>query len=191
MLRGNIWRTEGNAPVEKQAQLCPHGVRPRFHDHKAAFGDGFQFVRRHEGPLHHLQALAGIILTPANRAGQYRAAAQRLGELLRRLAVGGEATEDGILAVIGQYLCPLSPIVFLQLRQRLDDRYHRQPTGAPCAEQRQDVKGGHGPQLIAEEHNTTRQPPAVFIRHGEQLPCQRLDHQACHEIFSLILLRQN
>ena len=77
MLRGDIWRTEGNAPVEKQAQLCLHRMRPRFHDHEAAFGDGFQFVRRHEGSLHHLQALAGIILTPANRAGQYRAAAQR------------------------------------------------------------------------------------------------------------------
>ena len=95
MLRNNIWRTEGNAPVQKQAQLCPHGVRPRFHDHKAAFGDGFQFVRRQEGSLHHLQALAGIVLTSADRAGQYRAAAQRLGELLRRLAVGGEAAEDG------------------------------------------------------------------------------------------------
>ena len=142
-------------------------MRPRFHDHKAAFGDGFQFVRRHEGPLHHLQALAGIILTPANRAGQYRAAAQRLGELLRRLAVGGEAAEDGILTVIGQYLRSLSPIVFLQLRQCLDDRYHRQPTGAPCAEQRQNVEGGHSAQFVAEEHNTARQPPAVFIRHGE------------------------
>ena len=109
MLRGNIWRTEGNAPVQKQAQLCLHRMRPRFHDHKAALGDGFQFVRRHEGPLHHLQALAWIILASADRAGQYRAAAQCLGELLRRLAVGGEAAEDGILAVIGQYLCPLSP----------------------------------------------------------------------------------
>ena len=107
------------------------------------------------------------------------------------MAVGREAAEDGILAVIGQYLCPFSPIVFLQLRQRLDDRHHSQPTGAACTEQRQDVEGGHGPQLVAEEHNTTRQPSAVFIRHGEQLPCQRLDHQACHEIFGLILLRQD
>ena len=95
MFRGCIWLTKGNAPVEKQAQFCLHGMRPRFHDHKAALGDGFQFVRHHEGPLHHLQTLAGIVLTSADRAGQYRAAAQRLGELLRRLAVGSEAAENG------------------------------------------------------------------------------------------------
>ena len=95
MLRGNVRRTEGNAPIQKQAQFCLHGMRPRFHDHKAALGDGFQFVRRHEWPLHHLQTLAGTVLTSADRAGQYRTAAQCLGELLRRLAVGGEAAEDG------------------------------------------------------------------------------------------------
>ena len=166
-------------------------MRPRFHDHKAALGDGFQFVRRHEGPLHHLQALAGIVLTSADRAGQYRAAAQRLGELLRRLAVGGEAAEDGILAVIGQYLCPLSPIVFLQLRQRLDDRYQCDTSGTSCTEQCLHIKGRHSSELITIEHHAAGQTPTVFIRHGEQLPCQRLDHQACHEVLGLILLRQN
>ena len=101
MLRGDVRLTEGNTPIQKQAQLCLHGMRPRLHDHEAAFGDGFQFVRCHQGSLHHLQALTGIIFASADRAGQYRAAAQRLGELLRRLTVGSEAAEDGILAVIG------------------------------------------------------------------------------------------
>ena len=123
-----------------------------------------------------MQGLGVAVLTLSHRAGQNRAAAQISGQHLCRLAVRGKTAEYGVLTVIGEDFRTLFSVVFLQLRQCLNDRHHGQPTGAPCTEQRQDVEGGHGPQLVAEEHNTLRQSPAVFIRHGEQLPCQRLDH---------------
>ena len=33
--------------------------------------------------------------------------------------------------------------------------------------------------------------PTVLVRHGEQLPCQRLYHQPCHEVLGGVLLRQD
>ena len=166
-------------------------MRPRFHHHKAALGNGFQFVRRHQRTLHHLQALAGIVLSAADRAGQYSAAAQRFGELLRRLAVGCKAAEDGILTVVSQYFCAFSAVILLQLRQRLDDGYQCDTTGATRAEQRLHVKGGHSSELITIEHHAAGQTPAVLVRHGEQLPRQRLYHQARHEVLGGVLLRQD
>ena len=100
MFRGGIWLTEGNAPIKEQLQLCLHGVCSRFHYHEVAFRKRLQLVRRHQGPFYHLQALAGIVFSFADRAAQYRAVAQRFRELLRRLTVGREATEDRVLAII-------------------------------------------------------------------------------------------
>ena len=71
-----------------------------FHDNKAALGNGFQLVGRQQGALHHLQALAGIVLAPAHRAGEDGAAAQGFGQHFGGLAVGCKAAEDGVLAVV-------------------------------------------------------------------------------------------
>ena len=166
-------------------------MRPRFHHHKAALGNGFQLVRRHQWTLYHLQALAGIVLPLTDRAAEHRAAAQRFGELLRRLTVGRKAAEDGILTVVSQYFCAFSAVILLQLRQRLDDGYQCDTTGATRAEQCLHIKGGHSSELITIEHHAAGQMPTVLVRHGEQLPCQRLYHQPCHEVLGGVLLRQD
>ena len=163
MFRCGIGRIEGNAPIEKQLQLCLHGVCSGFHHHKAALGNGFQLVRRHQRTFHHLQALAGIVLPLTDRAAEYRAAAQRFGELFRRLTVGRKAAEDGILTVVSQYFCAFSAVILLQLRQRLDDGYQCDTTGATRAEQRLHVKGGHSSELITEENNAVGQAPLSFF----------------------------
>ena len=87
-----------------------------FHDNEAALGNGFQLVGRQQGTLHHLEALAGIVLAPAHRAGEDGAAAQGFGQYLRSLAVGGEAAEDGVLAVVLNDLAALFSVVFFELR---------------------------------------------------------------------------
>ena len=46
-------------------------------------------------------------------------------------------------------------------------------------------------ELITIEHHAAGQMPTVLVRHGEQLPCQRLYHQPCHEVLGGVLLRQD
>ena len=41
--------------------------------------------------------------------------------------------------------------------------------GAACGEQRQDIKGRHGAELITEEHHTIGQSPFILVCHSEQL----------------------
>ena len=191
MFRRGIDRIEGNAPIKEQPQLRLHGMCTGFHHHKATLGNGFQLIRRHQWTLYHLQALAEIVLPLTDRAAEYRAAAEGFGKLLCRLAVGGKAAEDSVLTVVGEDLRALFSIVLLQLRQCLYDGHHGQPTGTACAEQWQDIEGGHGAQLITVKHHAAGQTPTVFVRHGEQLPRQRLYHQPCHEVFGGVLLRQD
>ena len=50
-----------------------------------------------------------------NGTGEDGAAAQIPGQGFRRLAVGSEAAEDGVLAVVSQDLAALLAVVFLQL----------------------------------------------------------------------------
>ena len=92
-----------------------------FHDDKLPLRDGLQLVRGHEGAFNHLEALAGVVLSPGDGATQDSAVAQCFGQYLGGLAVGGEAAEDGVLAVIRQDLRPLLAVVLLQLGQALDD----------------------------------------------------------------------
>ena len=70
-------------------------------------------------------------------------------------------------------------------------RYPSQATGTSCTEQRQDVEGGHSAQLVTVEHHTAGQTATIFIRHGKQLPRQRLYHQARHEVLGGVLFRQD
>ena len=88
-------------------------MRAGFHYHEAALGHGFQLVRGHKGALHHLQGLGVAVLALSHRARQNRAAAQISGQHLRRLTVGSEATDDGVLTVIGKDFRTLFSIVFL------------------------------------------------------------------------------
>ena len=97
-LRHSIQFPKGNAPLEKQPQLGAHGMGTGLHHNEAALGDGFQLVRGEKGTLHHLQALAWIVLATAHGAGQDGAAAQGFGQHFSGLAVGGKATENGVLS---------------------------------------------------------------------------------------------
>ena len=97
-LRHSIRLPKGNAPLEKQPQLGPHGMGAGFHNNEAALGDGFQLVRSEQGTLHHLEGLTGVVLATAHGAGQDGAAAQGFGQHLGGLAVGGKATENGVLS---------------------------------------------------------------------------------------------
>ena len=105
-----------------------------FHDDEVPLGDGLEFIRGHEGALYHLEALAGIVLPPGDGTAHHGAAAQGLGQHLGGLAVGCEAAEDGVLAVIRQNLCPFLAVVLLQLGQALDDGHQGQPPGAAGGE---------------------------------------------------------
>ena len=161
------------------------------HDHKFSLGDGLEFVRRHEWPLHHLQGLVIAVLALADGTREDSPAPQRRGKRLRRFALGGETTEDGILAVIANDFGSLFPVVLFKLRQRLDDRHQRQSAGAPCAEQGQDIKGRHSPQFVTVEDDTVLESAAVFIRHGKELTGEVLDHQSGNEVLGGIFFRQD
>ncbi|MPM27661.1 hypothetical protein SDC9_74174 [bioreactor metagenome] len=95
--------SETDAPFKEQPQLCPHGMGAGFHHDKAALWNGFQFVRCHERALHHLQGLAGVILTTTHAAAHDRAAAQCFTQHFGGLAVGGKAAKDGVLAIVHDY----------------------------------------------------------------------------------------
>ena len=90
-------RIKGDAPIQKEAQFGAHGMRSRFHHHKLSLGDGFQFIRRHERTLHHLQGLAAL-LALADGAGEHRAAAKGGGEGIGGFALGRKTAEDGVLS---------------------------------------------------------------------------------------------
>ena len=68
-----------------------------FHHDKIAFGDGLQFIGRHQCSFHHLEGLAGIVFAFADAAAHHGAGTQRLGQHLSGLGVGSEAAEDGVL----------------------------------------------------------------------------------------------
>ncbi len=85
----------------------------------------------------------------------------------------------------------LLTIVLFQLSKTLDDRHQCQAAGPSCGEQRQDVKGRHGTQLIAEKYCPVGQLTTVFICHREQLTGQILDHQTGYEILGCIFFRKD
>lgn len=99
-----IWRLvrvpEGDAPIQEQPQPCPHGVGAGFHHNKFTLGDGLQLVRRHKGPLHHLEGLTVLSFAPADGTGLDRIASQGSGQHIGGLAVGSEAAKDGGLAIV-------------------------------------------------------------------------------------------
>lgn len=97
LLRNLVGLPEGDPPLQEQPQAGLHGVGARFHDDEVPLGDGLELIRGHERPLNHLQALAGVVLSPGDGATHDGAAAQGLGQHLGGLAVGGEAAENRIL----------------------------------------------------------------------------------------------
>ena len=99
-LRHNVRLPKGDAPVQEKLEPGSHGMGTGLHDNEAALGNGLQFVGGQQGSFHHLQALAGIVLATAHRAGEDGAATQSFGQDFCGLAVRSKAAEDGILAVI-------------------------------------------------------------------------------------------
>ena len=89
-----------------------------------AFGQRFKFIRGHERPAHHLQALAGIVLSPADGTGQHRPVAQRLGENVGAFRIRCKTAEQDILAVVNDNAGSFFAIVLLKLGEALDDGYH-------------------------------------------------------------------
>ena len=117
--------TETDSPITKQPQFSPHGMGTGFHDHKITFGNRFQFIRRHQRTLNHLQGLAGIILAPADGAAHDGSGTHCLAQHFGGLAVGSETTKDGILAVIYDDFRTLLAIIFFKLTEGLDNWHHR------------------------------------------------------------------
>lgn len=97
-LRHSVRLPKGDAPVQEKLESGSHRVSTGLHDNEAAFGNGFQLVWGQQCSLHHLQALAGIVLATAHRAGEDGAAAQSFGQHFSSLTVGSKAAEDGILS---------------------------------------------------------------------------------------------
>ena len=101
---GPLWhlvgRPKGDSPLQEQPQAGLHGVGARFHNDEVPLGYGLELVRGHERPLNHLEALAGVVLPPGDGAAHDGAAAQGLGQHLGGLAVGGDASENGVLAIV-------------------------------------------------------------------------------------------
>jgi hypothetical protein len=100
----SIGSPESDAPIKEQPQAGFHGMGAGFHHNKAPFGNGLEFIRRHEGALHHLQRLTGVIFPSADTTAHDGTATQRLGEYLGCLTVWSEAAEDGVLTVAGSVI---------------------------------------------------------------------------------------
>ena len=148
-----------DAPFQEQPQARPRRVQIGFHDDELTFRQRFQLVRAHERPLGHLHTLTGF-LPSADRARENGAVAESFGQHLRSLAVRRKAAEDRVLAVILNDLAAFFAVILFKLRQALDDRHQRQTAGAAGGEERENVKGGHRTQLVAEQHD------AVFELRG-------------------------
>ena len=104
----------------------------RLLDNKISLGNRLQLIWRQQRTLHHLQALAGIVISPAHRSGQDSTVSECLGQHLRRLTVWCEATEDGVLAVVLNYFASFFSVVLFKLCQGLNDRHQRQAAGTAC-----------------------------------------------------------
>ena len=91
---------EGNAPFQKETESSLHWMTASFHHNKVPLGNRFQLVWCHQGTLHHLQRLAGIILALAHRAGLHRAGAEVFGQHFGSLAARRKTAEDRILTII-------------------------------------------------------------------------------------------
>ena len=190
-VRDSVRLSKGDAPLKKELQFHLHGVRPGFHHDELALGHGFQLVRRHERALYHLKGLAAF-LPLAYVTSLCSPAAQGLAHHLRRLAVGGEAAEDGVLGVVDDNFSALFAVILFQLPNALDDGDNGEPPGAAGREhhlRRLDL--WQRPILITVEHGPVGQFPAVLVRHGEDLPVQLLDDEAHHEEFIGIFLRHH
>lgn len=61
LLRDLIGLTEGDAPFKEQLEDGAHGIGSGFCDDEVSLFHAFQFIRRHERTLNHLQGLAGIV----------------------------------------------------------------------------------------------------------------------------------
>ena len=92
-LRNNIRLLEGDTPFQKKPQAGTHGMLSRLLDNKIPLGNRLQLIWRQQWTLHHLQTLAGVVLPTAHRSRQNGAVSERLGQHLRRLAVGCEAAK--------------------------------------------------------------------------------------------------
>ena len=88
-------------------------MRAGFHDNKFSLRETFQFIRREQCALCHLQALAVAVFAAAYGTGKDCSAAEGFRERLRRLAVWREAAEDRILAIIGYDLRALLAVILL------------------------------------------------------------------------------
>ena len=88
----------------------------RLLDNKISLGNGLQLIWRQQRTLHHLQALAWIVLSPAHRSRQNSTVSECLGQHLRRLTIWCEATEDGVLAVVLNNFASFFSVVLFKLR---------------------------------------------------------------------------
>ena len=166
-------------------------MRAGFHDNELSLRETFQLIRREQSALRHLQTLAVAVLSLTDGAGKDSPVAEGFGQRLRCLTVRRKAAKDGILTVIGYDLRALFSVILFELRETLDDRHERQLTASACRKQRQNIKGRHRTKFIAVKYHALFQLSFVRVRNGEQLSRQVLDHEARHEVFRRIFLRDD
>lgn len=70
------------------------------HDDEFPLRESFQLIRRHQCLPRHLEGLTWIVFALVNVTCLDGTAAQGIGQHLRRLAPGGEATEYDVLGVV-------------------------------------------------------------------------------------------
>lgn len=152
VLRKRIGLPKGDAPLEKLLELGHHRVHPGLHSDEGALGHGFQLIGGHEPAAHHLHTAGVAVLAPAHRAGEDRLFPQIPGEGVRCFTAGGEAAEDGQLAVVPDDLGALFPVVLVQLDEPLDDGHNSEAPGPGGGEEHlRPLQFGDRPELIRKE----------------------------------------
>jgi len=152
------------------------------HYHKITLGQRFQFVRREERSLHHLQGFRRIVLAPGYRARHDRAATQGFRQRISRRAVWGKATEQSDLCIVHDDLAAFLAVVLFKLGEGLDDRDDLQASGSGRTEHH--LRGFNLRQcaeLIAEEDTAVLELTAVLICNSQDLTVELLDDKGNHE----------
>lgn len=127
---------------------------------KVPLGMDFSSIGGHEAAAHHLHTAGVAVLAPAHRAREDRLLSQILGEGVRRFTAGGEAAEDGQLAVVPDDLGALFPVVLVQLDEPLDDGHNSEAPGPGGGEEHlRSLQFGDRPELIRKENHAVWESP--------------------------------
>ena len=115
------------------------------------------------------------MLPSRNRPAQDCPVPQRFGEDFRAFRIRGKATEQDILTVVYDNAGAFFSIIFFQLGEALDDRYHTDPTGTSCGKHhfhRFDFRDRSN--LVRKQHDPVREFSPVLIRYHQHFSVKLL-----------------